>query len=486
MENRSGRDIRILAPLLILLLLRASAVVRFSAEKAYREARAEADRGDFVAASAMADAAIARSGDVQTEWSWALRILQLEAMTRMGEKEAALRELERPLPAKYRTSEAAVRRLMVLGQYRDKREQSAVLFEEARALAAAHQPQLLFGAHLALANAAADPAKAEEHFRIAQQLAHRGGNRLQIGLVTALVALRHTTAQRYADAVESGHEALKMLAEMGADGRAATVAGNLGWAYAELGETEIAQDLFLQAEAAAARAGTEPGRTIWINQLGNVAFERRDFAAAERYYASALQRARRNSDGNNMAAILTNLARTNLELGRYGEAKRLAAEALAVERSDDQRLRTRIVDARVAMMSGEHGRAEAALRDVASKAENPATRWWARGYLAQLYVRTKRNALAEKAFRDAIETVRAARESIDKPELRLAFYNISADIFRSYVDFLVQNLRFEDALGATELIRAQSLEERLKLPPLTQKLDARLVARQQRATILSY
>jgi CHAT domain-containing protein len=491
MANRSGPDIRVLAPLLILLLFRASAAAPFSAEKAYREARAAADRGDFAAASEMAGAAIARAGAAETEWSWALRILELEMLAATGSPKEARGGLERALPAKYRTSEAAVRRLIALGHIPGK-EKSPQLFEEARKLAAAHQPHLLFGAHLALVHVAKSAAAKEAHLDAAMRIAQANGNRLQRALVIAATAKSHSDQQRYAEAVEPGHRALKALTGMRAHGRAASVAGNLGWTYLELGEFETAHELFVAAEAAAARVKNERGRIIWINHLGNVAFERRAYADAARWYGAALQRARTTKDGNT-AAILTNLARTALETGRYADAKRFAAEALAVTNASvetnasvDQKLRTRIVEARIAMMTGEHERAESVLRDVASKAENAAARWWAEGYLAQLYARTGRNELAERAFRRAIETVRDARSSIPDPELRLSFFNVSADIFRSYVDFLVQNERVEDALAATELIRAQSLEEQLKVPPVTRRLDARAIAKQQNATILSY
>lgn len=422
-----------------------------------------------------------RSGDAEDQWVWALRILQYELTARSRSSEEAKPLLESPLPPKYRTSEAEVRRLLALGVVRSD-QTTAGLLEEARKLAAAHQPHLLFAAHLSLARVSEDP---HPHLRRALELARRERNRLNIGLATAAAARRYTKEERYAEAIEPGHEALALFTDpdIGASGRAATVAGNLGWTYAELGEWETARDLFAQADAAAQRAGNEAERVTWINQLGNIEFERREYAAAERHYTIALTRAYA-ARGGDTAAILTNLARTALETGRYGDAKRFVTQALSPDA--DQNLRTRIVEARVAMMTGEHARAESLLRDVSSKATIAATRWWARGYLAQLYARTGRNTLAEKAYRDAIETVRTARETIKDSELRLSFYNVSAEVFRSYVDFLVQIKRFDDALAATELIRAQSLEEQLGGVPAARKLDPRAIAKEQNATILSY
>jgi len=226
-------------------------------------------------------------------------------------------------------------------------------------------------------------------------------------------------------------------------------------------------------------------RALWTNHIGNIHFAQRRFADAERYYTQALAQARAIRDPL-VAAVLTNLGRTQLETGRTAEARRTVAEALAVARAGDQRLRAQIVEARIDAAGSGVGRAEKTLRYVAqARAGSIETRWTAEAYLAQLYAAGSRSALAEASFRRAIASVREARKAVAEPELRLSFFNTAEDLFDGYVAFLMRRNRVEDALAATEAIRAQTLEEGLAgdAPSVT---DARLIARRTSATLLCY
>jgi CHAT domain-containing protein len=84
-----------------------------------------------------------------------------------------------------------------------------------------------------------------------------------------------------------------------------------------------------------------------------------------------------------------------------------------------------------------------------------------------------------------MDTAAEARESIDD-ELRLSFYNTAADVFASYVDYLVSNGRIVEALAATELIRAQSLQQGRAAAQEPRDFDTRAIAKQRGATILTY
>ncbi|HET8799124.1 MAG TPA: hypothetical protein VFO89_15635, partial [Thermoanaerobaculia bacterium] len=130
-----------------LLMALAGTCRRESPEKAYRAARADMDRNELSAASAKVDAALARFGDTDDEWVWALRIIRAEVLAKRERNGEALALLRDPLPQRFAESEAAVRRLMALGiAERDERR-----FADAHALAMKSQPQLLGDTHLGLA-----------------------------------------------------------------------------------------------------------------------------------------------------------------------------------------------------------------------------------------------------------------------------------------------------------------------------------------------
>ncbi|HYO75482.1 MAG TPA: tetratricopeptide repeat protein, partial [Thermoanaerobaculia bacterium] len=484
MANRSGLagTARVVAPLLVVLFCTAAAAP-FSTHKAYRDARAAVDKGLLNAAAAQTAAALARAGDADDQWVAALRVLHAEILLKQGSARKARALLEPELPPRFRTTEAAVRRLIALGLADPATRR--VRFEEARKLAVAHQPKLLVPVHLALVNTAADVKQAESHFATALRLARHEGDLFAIATVKATRSHRYTEERRYVEAEEAGRDALETFLANGATGRVATTAGNLGWLYSDLGDWERARELFEQAEAAAAKAGAAAGRVIWENQLGNVHFQQRRYAEAERWYSRALLHARASAP-EQVDTILTNRARTALETGRLNDARKLVTEALASKPDAAQAVRTSILDARIAMANNEHARAEKTLRDAAAKAKQPAVAWAAEGYLAQLYARTERNERAETMYRRAIETARKTRSAITDLELRVSFFNTSADIFNNYIEFLVRNRRYEEALTATEIIRAQTLEEGLELPESTRTVDARAAAKQQGATILSY
>jgi CHAT domain-containing protein len=463
--------------------LGGAAAAPFSPEKAYRDARAAVDRGDLLAAAEKTEAALLRAGEAEDQWVWALRMLKGELLAKRGKRPEARALLEPELPAQFRTSEAAVWRLIGLGIAAEETQQLP-FFDEALELATARQPSLLFAVHLARANVSKD---FEKDLQTALALARHDGNRLRIAVVKSTMLYLYVRAAHYADAIEAGNAALRTFEALGLSGRAANAVGNLGWAYQELGDWERARELFTNAEANAARAGNPGGRLIWENQLGNVNAAQRRYTEAEQMYRRALQHARELS-APQTAIILTNLARLALDTGRLGDAQRLAAEALAAKPKPRLReeLSARIVDARVAMLTGDHARAEKTLRDVIAHAEETSAKWTAEGALAQLYARMRRNELAEAAYKRSLETARKARTSIKDFELALSFFNTTSDVFNSYVDFLVRNERYEDALAVTETIRAQTLEEGLGPAASSRKADARTIARQEGATILSY
>ncbi|MDQ3282634.1 MAG: CHAT domain-containing protein [Acidobacteriota bacterium] len=486
MVPRSGRApdrLLFLAPLVVLLLLSGTAAAPFSSQAAYREARAAADRNEVAGAMRMVDAAL-QHNVADDEWMQALRMLRGELLAKRGRAEEAMQLLKPELPPRFRTSEAAVRRLIALGIATGwDRARAQRFVEDALALAEKHQPKLRFAVHLALGTF----AEPELHFTTALRLAQHDGNLVGVALARNALSRFYTSDGRLAEAVERGEKALATFDALKMPGRVATAAGNLGWAYMELGDTDRAKELFVRAERAAAAAGLDEEQTRWLNQLGNVSRRQYRYADAERFYRNALER-KRALGVEKLADVLSNLARNAIDTGRLDDARTYIAEALKSATDDqyEQKLSSRTVEAQIAIASGDFARAENTLSDVARNATRDERRWAANALLADVYAHTGRNAAAEKAYRTSIDTLRGVRESIKDPQLRLSFFENATGIFDSYVAFLIRNGRSDDALVATELIRAQTLEEGLSLPAGSRTLDARAIARQRNAAILCY
>lgn len=481
MECRSGRTARTLA---IALLLLCAACKRESSNDAYRAARDLADRNEIKAASAKVDAALTRFSNEDSEGVWSLKMLRAELLLRSGKEREGLGLITPPLPERYASSEAAVRRLLILAMT----EKTPARFEEALALAQRGQPQLLPEVHIAIANFSSF-AEAERHAGTAIELARALRKDLVVANAYGALAYAYQNAGRWAEAIDANTQALQQYERSGVQARIARVAGNLGYEYAMIGDDDTAEEYFNRALAAAEKAEIPSERMTWLNQLGNVAFDRGQLDDADRRYAEAMNVANANG-AKAEAQYAANRARVALDRRQIEQAEQFNTRALTLKRAqkdEEAELLSLILEARIEAARGQIGRAEQTLRAVSTRTTNPRTRWEAQARLAELYAGTGHHDLADKEFRRALETAGLVRADLGtNVEITLSFFNLVAEIYDNYIDFLVQRNRGEEALAVTELSRAQSLEDGLGIETVAQKLDARAIAKQRNATILCY
>jgi CHAT domain-containing protein len=485
MGRRSGLDRHLLVPLLALVLIGASAAVPASEQEARRVARAALDRGELKAAQTIIDGALARFGKRDDEAVWALRVMRGEVLIGLGDGAAARAALAFELPAKLRTSETAVRLLIMQMYVVADRAEVPRIGEKARTLAKAHAPGTLADVLIAIANTQTDVARSEALAREAIGVARKGGTKASNAKAMATLARALSFQQRFAESVQWGEQALTLAGSVGNAKTLQQIEGNLGWSYFELGDYETAAQLFTQAEATAARIDAKNDRVPWLIQLGNIRHMARDWAGAVRYNEEAIAVARPIKHAQ-LKYALANAARAMIELGRLADARRYNAEALEVKRAqndDEAELASHIIEARIAAAEGKYAQAQKLLEQVLRETKQEMTVAEAAVRLAQVYVRTNRRDLAESAFKRAQAAAHDARAEVTNRDLRFSLGNTTAEIFGEYVEFLAQGKRIEDALLLTETERAQTLEEGLAVPA---KIDARAIARQHDATILCY
>lgn len=481
MGLRSDLDVRRLAaPLLALLLLGASATVPASETEARRAARTLLDRGDLKGAQTLIDAALARFSARNTEAVWALRVMRAEALYGMADRDGARKALAFELPAQLRTSETAVRQL-ILRMYV---EGNAAHAEKARAIAEKHALSALSDVYVAMIALPANAPRREELAREAIRVANKHGNKSAQAKALAGLAFALAGSQHFAESVQWGEQALALARSAGLVKYAQQIEGNLGWSYLALGDNETAAELFTQAEATARRIDAKAERIPWLIQLGNIRSAARDWAGAERHNQEAVAVVRQIGGHDQLAYALANLARVAIETGRFADARRLNNESLQHRQQDREgQLRSHILEARILTAEGKFDAAAKLLNEVSRETTRAMTRAEAAGQLAAMYVRMNRAKPAEEQFERAIAAAREAGAEVESIDLRLSLANTSAEIFGAYVELLARSGRAEDALALTEKHRAQTLEEGLTVPA---KLDARAVARQNDATILCY
>jgi CHAT domain-containing protein len=470
-------------PLLALLLLGASAAAT-SPERAVHDARNAINRGDLAAAEAILDDALARFGSRTTEDVYALRVMRGEVHAGRREWDAASKALAFEMPQSLRTSETAFQHVVMRAfalKNTGHRDKARELVDAAMKLAAAHRPAAL--ADLTFVLTGLEPADAEKHARESIRLARKYGRKSIEAKAMAALAFSLARSERFVEAVHWGEQGVTLARAIGIAKTTEQVEGNLGWAYRELGDSEVAADLFRSAEARARRMGANAARVPWLIQLGNIAEEQRDWARAKAFNEEAASIARETKH-RDLGYALANLARIAIATGRFDDARRLNAEALANKKGDrEAELRSYILEAHMLIAERKLDAAAKLLDVVLKETGRDLTGIEARGELAQLHARANRRTLAEEQFRRAVESAGNARADVKEEDLRLSIGNNTRELFGQYVDFLVQSGRIEDALAIAERSRAQTLEEGLTVPA---KLDARAVARQNDATILSY
>lgn len=452
----------------------ATAAASPSYRQAWKEARAAQDRGDRAAAARIVDEALQRAGNSNDESVWALRVERAILLMQDGRREDASRILAQPLPPNVRNSATGARHVLTQAILKFGDPEMPVLLQKARAIAAAHAPQVL---------PEILPFLGEENAREAIRLARKAGQEPLALKAEGNLVRTYGGTYRYAEAIKLGESLRPRFQQFGLLKAAKTNLGNLGWLYSELGDYDYAVELLTGAVKEAGRMREYNEQFIWLSVLSNIHAIRRDWPSIVRDCEQVI-RATANERPRSRAWAFSSLARAYLELGRIDDARNAAREALALETGNDA-LITRIVEARIDMATGRYDAARKTLADVIANTKEPDTKLVATSQLAHVHALTKQSALADKTFTQGVALVRQARESVRNPQLRLTVFNTASELFDNYVDFLIGANRIDDALRITDTSRAQTLAEALGIPPAV-KLDARKIAAQRKATILCY
>lgn len=447
-----------------------------SPERAVAAARTAIDRAELSNARQIIESALRAFSKVDAEAVWTLRVMRAEVLLTEGNMNAVAKALAFEMPAKYRRTGTHIQQLI----YRAFAESEPKHLETARTLAERYRPASLPEVYRAKALVSRSVEYARESIRLARKYKLPA---VEAKANATLIDL-HAAQQRFPEAIEAGERALALARPLSLHNTIQNAEGNTGWAFFELGDYETAGKLFKTAEATAGRIGNKLNQAMWLIQLGNIEFQKRNYEEAARYNQLAVKA---GATGSRLGYALANQARAALARGRYEDAARLNADALRAKRAvndEEAEWSSQIVEARIlAMKDRDFGRAQDLLRAVLEKTERHQLE--AQTYLADVYARANEHDLARATYEEAVKTARTDRSTIADRELRLAFFNTAADMFDAYIDFLVATKRGDDEiLAVIEASRAESLEE--GTGTVSRTLDAKAIAKQNGATILSY
>lgn len=431
----------------------------------------EIRRGDLNIAEADANRASEEYAEISPEWDWRFRILRVQILVSRSQPKDALALLSADLPSSLLSTDVAVRRTLYQGiayRYLQQSKEAEQKLIEAEQLADSLHSRYLCNVLIARAGLQIDQEKyaaAEENYNRAIALAMQYGARDQEANARAGLAITSARQDRLDEAVDRNQKALTLARSLQMVGVEATVLGNLGWAYFILGDYESALLFYKQGAELSERLGQKGYAAFWYTGVATSYFRLRRYHEAEELAKRSLERAKNLGDAETIGLCLNSLVDVSLRTGRLDDADKYNQEALQLEEKGLDHFGVRqstLVSAQIETRKKHFAEAEKLLGKLAQDANlETAIRWQLHLDLAELYDTESKPALAEKEFRQSIDSIQAARDSIDPVDFRLSYLSSAIEFYDEYVGFLMRRNRPIDALRVAELSRARMLLEGL-------------------------
>jgi CHAT domain-containing protein len=410
--------------------------------------------------------------------------------------------LKEPLPPSLATTDTAVRKIMLEGiahRYTQEFEKSEKELNDAENLATSFQPRMLCHVLNAKGALEVDEQKyvdAEATYYRALELAREHGKPDQEASARVSLAWVAIKREHFDEAVDRGQSALQLVQSLDMQSYVATVFGNMGWAYFELGDFENALEFYRKGAEKSELSGLKGYSAYWYTGVANTYIMLHDYASAEDLSKRTLERARTLNNAQTITECLNTLAEIALRTGRLDEAEGYNKEAIRLEEEGLDHfgvLESLLLSGRVETRKGHFDQGKALFHLVSGdpKADTPL-RWEVQARLAELHDAENLPAKAEEEYRKSIETIQTAQQSIDRDDLRLSFLSGGIEFYDNYIGFLVRHKRPADALRIAELSRARILVEGLskdaknKSPSIIPSVRPEETAKLVKATLLFY
>jgi CHAT domain-containing protein/Tfp pilus assembly protein PilF len=492
--------------LVVVCLLAACSRERRSLEDLQASGYRELRTGDLQAARAHADEGRRLAGERgDAGWERRFRILSAEVLAGQGRSAEALafleaepRSTEPPHTADVRALLTRAYVLCVSSSDEDRFRRAGADLEEAARLAGRLESAAL-AAEVTLRRGTCalyrgEAGAAEEYFREALDEAHRQEQPYLEALAAASLGFLRVRKGQYDDGADWLNRTLDLAASAEAHLVLARTLLNLGWCYVELGDYDRALTLLSRAAAQAESRGQTGDRQTALQNMGNAHYRLGDLASAADHYRRALALARDIDDPQAVAQLLSNLGVIALEQERYDEAESAIREALAIKAKIEDRAGTQnslLAEGQIWAGRGEHAKAEARYREVIGSPDTEQVALWeTHASLARLYVKTRQATKAESEFRKGFVLMEQFRGKLRQMEHKISFFSSLRQFYDSYVDFLVEGGRAEEALTVADESRALLLRETLatggRPVPAVSPAPAQETARALDAVILSY
>ncbi len=298
----------------------------------------------------------------------------------------------------------------------------------------------------------------------------------------------------YDEAVDWSNSAYQEAVRFGYENTVEGAAGNLGWAYFQLGDDERALEKFDTAGTDASRLGNVRNQLKWLSDAGYVYRDSGDWDRAARSYRQALNLARQINSREDIVNALEDLAWVSVLNGNLDEADATIAQLQRMN-NDDVAHPSPTLLLTMGMLAFARKQAAQAEADFESAKSDPSslltTKLDAGFELAKLFESEGNIAAAERMYKATLSMYEGARAQLKSEESQLPFGTNAAEIYDYYVHFLVKLGRNEAALAVADQSRAQTLERGLEEPGASNPLrvaspNPQQIARKTHSTLLFY
>jgi CHAT domain-containing protein len=472
-----------------------------SPESDYKKLKQEVDRGEFNSTLVKTDAAMRQYGLRDAIWGWRFRLLKARILVSRSQGDDALSLLSPEPPADLAPTEIPEQRKLFQGiahRYTQQFAEAERDFAETERLAAPLAP--VYACQLLIARAALlvdekEYEAAQVDYRRAISLARRYSLSVLEADALADLARLATSQGHFDEALDLYFPALQLAHSLEIKGTAATILGNLGWSYFELGDFEASLEFYKQGANASAKTGLPVYSAYWFSGVANAYLALRQYSPAEDLARTTLENARKLKNAQTITACLNILAEVMLRTHRITEAETFNQEALRMEEAGLDKLG--VLDS--LLLAGHVAAAQKRFSDadkffqriLAEQSLEKPLQWEAEAGLAGVRDDEGKPVEAEQSFRRAIDIIETARRSINHDELRLSFLSSGITVYSEYIDFLIRHRRSTDALNQADLSRARTLAEglspqRILVPTANPRVPPQKLAQRLRATLLFY
>ncbi len=435
-----------------------------------------------------------------TEWQWKFRYLQAEAFNQQGKAPAAFSLLAEDIPARFATSELAVRvyldraiSQMLMNQLKEARaslDSAAVLCNRKDNQSWLPMLSLRRGILESLYDNGSN--QAETYLREAIALGRKYQQPYVVCTAMANLGSILTAERHFGRAMEWVVQGTAMARQLGNRRQLEMNLANWGYCLYNLGDPESALIRLREAERLASDLNLPLHQEASLTVIGFIYSDREEPRVAATYHERGLALARQSNNPSAIAECLHNLAIDAFDSGDLERTARFNREEIRLKEASgtpSEKLYARYVEGFIAERRQNYAEAESAFQQVVSQTgNNLSLRWQAQAWLAKTHVANKQPELAERDFEDVLDTLQEGRQQLSSEEFKIKFRAALNRYYGDYIRFLMDQDRYLDALNVAEFSRAQVLFERLGIEEKTRLdlKDLQQKARSLNATILSY